>query len=69
MTAQHGGSYMLDPKTGERTLIERTAEPAAEIPTPPEVGSAGAVPAAEPVPEAATPATTPAKRRAAAGKD
>lgn len=23
----HGGSYLVDPKTGKRTLVERTKEP------------------------------------------
>ncbi len=30
--AGQGGSYILDPETGERTLVERTSEAA---PTPP----------------------------------
>lgn len=25
--AGHGGSYLLDPKTGKRTLVERTGMP------------------------------------------
>lgn len=28
--AGHGGSYTLDPKTGQRTLIQRTREDAAQ---------------------------------------
>lgn len=31
--AGHGGSYVLDPKTGERTLVERTQDPA-DAPAP-----------------------------------
>lgn len=36
--AGHGGSYILDPKTGQRRLVERTQEaapPATEQPTAP----------------------------------
>lgn len=36
--AGHGGSYILDPKTGQRRLVERTQEaapPAAETTTAP----------------------------------
>ena len=29
----HGGSYTVDPKTGKRTLIERTKSPASAEPT------------------------------------
>jgi hypothetical protein len=31
--AGQGGSYLLDPATGERVLIERTQEPAPADPT------------------------------------
>lgn len=38
-----GGSYLLDPKTGKRTLIERT-EPAQPSDPQPEVASNGSDP-------------------------
>lgn len=39
-----GGSYLLDPKTGKRTLIERTEPATPSAPTPEELtdGPAGA---------------------------
>ena len=39
-----GGSYLLDPKTGKRTLIERTEPATPSEPTPEELtdGPAGA---------------------------
>ncbi len=30
-----GGSYVIDPATGERTLVERTADPAPQLHTDP----------------------------------
>jgi hypothetical protein len=32
--AGQGGSYIADPETGKRTLVERTQEPAAQQPQP-----------------------------------
>lgn len=49
-----GGSYLLDPETGERVLLERTEAPAPEI-VPPAV--------TEPPPEPA-PSTEHTRRRA-----
>lgn len=55
--AGQGGSYLLDPKTGKRTLVHRTQHPAPGE-TDPEAG-ARAAPAPS-GPEAASPAA-PAK--------
>lgn len=30
-TPDKGGSYVIDPATGERTLVERTADPAPQL--------------------------------------
>lgn len=76
MTAQHGGSYILDPVTGERTLVTRTVDagPAASAPAgvSPGEGTApdGLAEGAAASDDAAGAADTgPRKRRAAAGKD
>jgi len=54
-----GGSYALNPNTGEYELVERTFDPA-EVLAAPEAPSPEA-PTSEPNPEP-TPPTSPAKR-------
>lgn len=44
-----GGSYLLDPETGERLLLERTEAPAPEI-VPSAVDEAVSAPPPEPAP-------------------
>ncbi|WP_127088328.1 hypothetical protein [Aquabacter cavernae] len=68
MTAQHGGSYILDPKTGERTLVARTVEPG-ETPIQPPAEAAPDTAPAETGDTAAGDGDTSRKRRPAAGKD
>lgn len=46
-----GGSYLLDPDTGERVLLERTEAPAPEI-VPPAVTEAVPMPPPDPAPSA-----------------
>lgn len=68
MTAQHGGSYMLDTKTGERTLVARTVDPG-ETPIQAPAEAAPAAPASVEPDTAAGDGDTSRKRRPAAGKD
>lgn len=44
--AGQGGSYLLDPVTGERTLVERTEDPA-DMPPPPAADTQADAPPAQ----------------------
>lgn len=55
-----GGSYLLDPETGERLLLERTEAPAPEI-VPSAVDETVSAPPPEPAPS-----QSPVRRRARA---